>query len=281
MKNTLLTILALCSATYMYSQDAYKDCVTSEQIIEMGHYKYSDIPGNGDNYESLGTYQDGAPMVETNSVWLMWEIEEGGEFVFDITPLYEKDDIDFALYKSESGCDEKESIRACLSGHNTSMKSSSEPCTGSTGLSYSSGDEFEGSGCSQGDDNYVRSVTAKKGDIYFLVINNYYEKSGFWFDIEGDISITNPDNAQQYGKLVLEKLSVYPNPASDFVQVELHDESMNIQNVQVIDANGKLIRKIQSPSPSSRIDVSELSSGSYFIIAEGKESIVRKHFIKQ
>ena len=60
MKNILLSMLSLCIFTSIYAQDAYKDCVTSEQVLELGHYRNSDIPGNGENYESLGSFQDGA-----------------------------------------------------------------------------------------------------------------------------------------------------------------------------------------------------------------------------
>ena len=281
MKNAILTLLSLCILTSIHAQESYKDCATSEQVIELGHYRYNEIAGNGEHYERLGKLQDGAPLVESNSVWLMWEIEEGGEFVFEITPFDDRDDMDFVLYKSDGNCDSKEKIRACLSGDNVYTKSSSEPCSGSTGLSYSSIDDYEDSGCYEGDDNYVRSVVSKTGDIYFLVINNYYQETGFWFDIKGDITMSNPDNAVQFGKLILENMSVYPNPTSDFIQVELHDESFNVQNIQVIDGSGKLLRTISSPQPTMRINVNDLSAGNYFIIAQGEKDIMRMPFIKQ
>lgn len=69
-------------------------------------------------------------------------------------------------------------------------------------------------------------------------------------------------------------LSVYPNPVSDILNIEGTTES----NYQLLDASGQLVIE----QSSDKMDVSELNSGVYFLMARGEDnSPIVKRIIKE
>jgi len=57
---------------------------------------------------------------------------------------------------------------------------------------------------------------------------------------------------------------VYPNPTSDFVNIE-SKEKRTINTVQVFDMNGKLVKTVRPNSDKVQFSVDELPSGIYFV----------------
>ena len=83
-----------------------------------------------------------------------------------------------------------------------------------------------------------------------------------------DIEENNVDNG----------ISVYPNPAKDFVKI-LNNNNLNIKNIEIVDIFG---RTVISTDKFDDIDVSELSEGQYFVkINDEESSSVRKLFISK
>jgi len=72
-----------------------------------------------------------------------------------------------------------------------------------------------------------------------------------------------------------EEVKIYPNPANDFIQIET---SLNLISIVIMDATGKIIRNL---SGKTKIDISKLSRGVYFIKIIGEENIITQKFIKQ
>jgi hypothetical protein len=67
-------------------------------------------------------------------------------------------------------------------------------------------------------------------------------------------------------------LSVYPNPVSDQLFFELKDAAQ-ISSLQIVDINGRIVERIQNPTQSPILNVSNLSNGFYFYqlqLADGK-----------
>jgi hypothetical protein len=62
-------------------------------------------------------------------------------------------------------------------------------------------------------------------------------------------------------------LGVYPNPASDLINVILPDDSYS--SLQVIDMTGKEVMQQNITATQMQIDASSLINGIYFIIAKG------------
>lgn len=64
------------------------------------------------------------------------------------------------------------------------------------------------------------------------------------------------------------EVSVFPNPASDFVTVEAEE----LQSVTLIDINGKTLGSIVAKGNSVNLDISELKAGVYYISAKTRST---------
>lgn len=110
---------------------------------------------------------------EHNSSWYKLIINVSGELTMHIIPTNSGDDYDFMLFKSGKNnfCDSLQKhkispIRACISRDK-------EELNGKTGLNYTSNNEFVKHGVGAA---YCKSLPVKKGEIYYLVLDNVYEK---------------------------------------------------------------------------------------------------------
>lgn len=108
---------------------------------------------------------------EHYSAWYLLKVQQDGKLTFDIYPTKESDDYDFVLFKKEEEdfCNALEKsfvkpLRACISRNKKELK-------GKTGMSILSKKEFihEGIG-----DAYVKALEVKKGEEYYLVLDNVY-----------------------------------------------------------------------------------------------------------
>ena len=121
---------------------------------------------------------------EHNSSWYKLIINVSGELTMNVIPTKADDDYDFMLFKSAKNnfCDSLQKhkinpIRACISRDK-------EELNGKTGLNYKSKNELVKHGVGPA---YCKSLLVKKGDIYYLVLDNVYEK-GEGHTIEFEIS---------------------------------------------------------------------------------------------
>jgi len=71
-----------------------------------------------------------------NAVWLKYQFESNGKFIFKITPEDPYTDLDFAVFESNNNdCTNLEAARCMFSGINLAFPEDSEICLGETGLS--------------------------------------------------------------------------------------------------------------------------------------------------
>jgi outer membrane protein OmpA-like peptidoglycan-associated protein len=110
---------------------------------------------------------------EHNSSWYKLIINMPGELTMHIIPTKADDDYDFMIFKSAKNnfCDSLQKykinpVRACISRDR-------EELNGKTGLNYKSNNEFVKHGIGPA---YCKSLTVKKGEVYYLVLDNVYEK---------------------------------------------------------------------------------------------------------
>ena len=122
---------------------------------------------------------------EHNSAWYKLMINTNGELTLDIIPTKADDDYDFMLFKASKNnfCDSLQKhkinpIRACISRDK-------EELNGKTGLNYKSTKELVKHGVGEA---YCKNLSVKKGEIYYLVLDNVHEK-GDGHKIELCISI--------------------------------------------------------------------------------------------
>ena len=110
---------------------------------------------------------------EHNSAWYKLNINVTGELTMNVIPTKADDDYDFMLFKvaKNNFCDSLQThkinpIRACISRDK-------EELNGKTGLNFKSTSELVNHGVGAA---YCKSLPVKKGEIFYLVLDNVYEK---------------------------------------------------------------------------------------------------------
>jgi Secretion system C-terminal sorting domain len=112
---------------------------------------------------------------------------------------------------------------------------------------------------------YVDKIGAFSTIYYRLKINDLDEKN----DYSKIVSV------KQAGKL---KVKIYPNPAQQFVTVEM--DEVSDATISVVDVLGKKLYQKTGVTGQSSIDLSSFSSGIYFIEIEAKDVKFREKIFK-
>ena len=106
------------------------------------------------------------------------------------------------------------------------------------------------------------------------------------------LRMTDLDGTYEYSKMVsveygnnARKISVYPNPTSDYINVDLRDiDTETGEIVQLIlysDSGSEVMTKEVNDTDIELIDVSDLPSGTYFVIMkQGRETIFQTNITK-
>lgn len=77
---------------------------------------------------------------------------------------------------------------------------------------------------------------------------------------------------------IINGIRFYPNPVKGFLNVHLYGES-SIQSIEIIDVHGRTV--LFSQERNSKIDVSKLETGAYFVIVTSKTSSVIRTLVKE
>jgi len=75
-------------------------------------------------------------------------------------------------------------------------------------------------------------------------------------------------------------ISIYPNPANDFMTVSLVAESVEATTIYIINALGEMVLTEKVTSSNTTLNTSNLTNGIYFVKIESKNSSAIKKFIK-
>ncbi len=102
-------------------------------------------------------------------------------------------------------------------------------------------------------------------DIYVIIIN--------------DIKVTA--GRMGVNKATATKFSIFPNPAHDVINFS-NAENVTVDKVTISDINGRLVKSEHIKAVSeSRIDVSDLQPGIYFLTLSTNEGMITKKIIKK
>ena len=75
-------------------------------------------------------------------------------------------------------------------------------------------------------------------------------------------------------------VSLYPNPAKEYVDIRV-DGDLNVSMMEVYDVYGKLINTVNVVDNPTRINVSGLADGMYFVRVMTEKGMVTKTFVKR
>lgn len=181
MRNLFFLLVFACSNVYLFSQNTFTikpenaDCKKPVEIKDTifgptnaapsGYGAVMEISGEKN---SLYAFEQ-----EHNTCWYFFKAPYDAQLEFDIIPVNSNDDYDFILYKYNgrtfcSDVAEKKilPVRTCISRNDKKIGSK-------TGLSKTAIHEFIHSGPGP---SYSKSLRVKKGDIFYLVVDNVYPK---------------------------------------------------------------------------------------------------------
>ena len=78
---------------------------------------------------------------------------------------------------------------------------------------------------------------------------------------------------------LLNSISLYPNPAKEYIDVRV--DEFNVTNMEVYDVYGKLINTVNVIDNPTRINVSNLAAGMYFVRVTTEQGVATKSFVKK
>jgi len=99
------------------------------------------------------------------------------------------------------------------------------------------------------------------------------------------VSTANIIEAPIVSALETDEVKIYPNPAKDILNIELNSQN-DIFNLDISDINGKILQThLIDTNPNTNttksLDVSELTTGIYFVKMKGEKKIItHKIFIE-
>lgn len=127
-------------------------------------------------------------------------------------------------------------------------------------------------------------MTSYSGIGTYIAIR--YSGGNNTYSLVDDVTLqyTNPiDGISEYTSSTSPVL-LYPNPARDYVDVRVTDTDLRILAIEVYDVYGKLVRTVvganhDSP-PQTRINISGLVSGAYFVRIQTEKGTITKKMLK-
>jgi outer membrane protein OmpA-like peptidoglycan-associated protein len=218
----LLLYFPLLAQKPVKPDTVFCDCEQARSITINGNAKVNKTiapPGDGEKNE-ISEYKQRTRFAfekEHHTAWYKLIINATGHLCFNITPNRKDDDYDFMLFPAYKNgfCDSLKEhhlkpVRACISRDK-------EEVDGKTGMTYKGKKELVKEGVG---DAYVKPLFVTKGEVYYLVLDNVYEKG------EGhSIQFYMEEPVKFKGVIVDEKNSpieadiALTNPAGDTIQV--------------------------------------------------------------
>ena len=110
-------------------------------------------------------------------------------------------------------------------------------------------------------------------------VSDGFELNCIFFPVFEDLDVINMNQPLDINDITLDKLSIYPNPVVDNLQIEFNSVS-EIKNVKVYSILGELVLTPQYKKENNQIDVSSLINGIYFLKIETEIGYLTKKIIK-
>jgi hypothetical protein len=160
------------------AQQHHADCNVAYRVCDQNRMHFVEQSGEGDlkKEAEAGCFFGGELLgnPEKNSVWLRFDIAEGGTVTFTIVPDTLTDDIDFVVFTLPltGDCNWKRAVRCMAAGDNPD-KLPNSPCMGATGLRDGETDDSEDAGCTdRSDNNWLKPLQVKEREKYVLLVSN-------------------------------------------------------------------------------------------------------------
>lgn len=211
---------------------------------------------------------------------IIWKKCFGGTQFEAVFKIFQTSDENLVVFGKTNSFDGEVAGNHSISGHNDiwMFKVSStgnliwQRCIGGVG------DELINPGViqlSDADYTIVSSIEAGSNDD--ITCGNYPEINwGIWAFGITDTTFVGLPNLEQ----ISEKIGLYPNPASDFLFVDIPKEfSLQHAVMQIVDASGKIVMEQIPLSNNFQLDVGQHKPGIYLLKLTNDKFLVTKRFI--
>ena len=126
------------------------------------------------------------------------------------------------------------------------------------------------------------------GGANYAYSYNYLDDITLTVTANKSAEVTNA-NATDAGMMAADRdqvdVVVYPNPTKDVVNVECTMYNVQLEGIEVIDVYGKVVRNVVetmcTSSLQTRVNVSDLAAGMYFVRVTTDRGVVTKPFVKR
>lgn len=113
-------------------------------------------------------------------------------------------------------------------------------------------------------------------DVYIAI--HYLTNDAFALLVD-DFSVT-ADGVAGVNQNLASKLSVYPNPANNVVNID-NNENILVSAVSIVDLNGRTVKSVKFDGVSNaQINISDLSSGMYMMNISSDKGMTTKKIVK-
>lgn len=209
------------------------------------------------------------PFESLSSVWFRFRVADQSLISFNIKPLRQDDDIDFAIYSSEDG-KPRDLIRCMSSGVNLDKNRSVQlQCSGITGLTQTEKDVIEDPGCGPNHNNFLQSIDALKGEEFLLEITNYRSDNGFTFHWTGSSILDSELCFGESSSEELFRIIANPNPTNDLIRGTIISSKTCAATIRLFNSNGVIIDQqatnLISGINDLSISVKNFSPGTYYL----------------
>jgi hypothetical protein len=168
--------------------------------------------------------------------------------------------------------------------------------------------------CAEISDSFVNLTVIENPQVIYDADNNtlmdHIGQSGYWYNgenlitesIEGQIMpnlssggtfsiiVSNEDCELKSDPFLITSLeddlsdnvlSVYPNPSSDFINVNIVDLTLAEPQLSISNIDGKVFFKKKMNNSAMKVDIRNYSAGVYLILIESENQVYQSKFIKQ
>ena len=97
-------------------------------------------------------------------------------------------------------------------------------------------------------------------ELNIAVCSPYYSDA----TINNKVFIMKPTLVSLEDKITYENVKVFPNPAQDYIQLDLNNLNYNSINIKIYDNKGNIVKEVNNQL-TDRINIKALNSGSYII----------------
>jgi hypothetical protein len=231
-----------------------------------------------------------------STVWLEFEIENGTELSFVLSPLNSDDDIDFVLYEVNYEMPSSISqnlLRCVATGLNLGdNRANQNNCTGPTGIFPGASDITETSGCNRLKDNFVEAINTAPNSKYLLMVTNFKATNGFTLEIISPVQLVKNDlcseivSTEEINDLVIQIGPVIPNPLSNEGLIIISSQSYTRLDMVITDLLGRVLYKstiVVDPGETiAKFESSRFTPGLYTLnLSYRGQQVSTRKFIKQ